>query len=97
MHAVALPMAADNDHIRSLDTATAPENDSEHQALESSQFAYHHAVGELIWAMITCCPELAFPVTKLSQYANNLALIHYTAVKHIFKYLKATPDDGLTY
>jgi hypothetical protein len=90
-------MAADNDHTRSLDTATAPETDSERQALESSQFAYCHAVGELIWAIITCRPELAFPVTKLSQYANDPALIHYTAVKCIFKYFNATPDDGLTY
>ena len=67
-------MAADNDHTRSLDTATAPATDSERQALESSQFAYRRAVGELIWAMITCRPELAFPVTKLSQYAGKSTL-----------------------
>ena len=96
MHPVALLMAADNDYIRSLDTATAPE--TERQAIESSQFRYRHAVGELIWAMITCRPALAFPITKLSQYATDPAPIHYTAAKRIiFKYLNAMPDRDLTY
>ena len=45
--------------------------------------------------MIMCCPDISFTLIKLSQYSNNPAEEHYIAVKHIFKYLKATVDDGI--
>ena len=34
---------------------------------------------------------------KLSQYANQPAPCHFTAVKNVFRYLAATKDEGLTY
>jgi hypothetical protein len=47
--------------------------------------------------MITTCPELSYPIVKLSQFATNLAMIHYDAVYGIFEYLSVTYNDGLTY
>ena len=47
--------------------------------------------------MVTCCPDISFPLIKLSQYSSNPAEEHYEALKHIFRYVKATSDDGLYY
>jgi hypothetical protein len=95
MHRITLPMSADNEHIRSLDTAPAPSS-ADSVKLEGL-FRYRGAIGELIWAMITCRPEISFPVTKLSQFATAPAKLHYDAVKRIFRYLNGTLDHGLTY
>ena len=97
MHPTSLPMSPDNAHVRSLDTAVLPATTTEHDALESRHFRYRGAIGELIWAMITCRPELSFPVVKLSQFSINPAHVHYLAVKKVFKFLSATLDYGLTY
>ena len=53
MHPVALPMSADNEHVRLLDTATPPSDEPARAALES-KLRYRCGIGELIWAMITC-------------------------------------------
>ena len=92
-----LPMPADNEYIRTLDTATAPTTETECHALEKAHFRYRGAIGELIWAMITCRPELSFPVVKLSQFSTSASALHYTAVKRVFRYLSGTIDHGLTY
>jgi hypothetical protein len=89
-------MSADNEHVRLLDTATPPSTAAAQAALESN-FRYRCGIGELIWAMITCRPEISFPVTKLSQFAAHPAAMHYDAVKRVFRYLNATPEHGLTY
>ncbi len=51
-------------------------------------------MGELIWAMTTCHPDVAFASVKLSQ--SNLCphKIHYHGLKHELKYLYSTWDDG---
>jgi hypothetical protein len=95
MHRITLPMSADNEHVRSLDTAPTPSPAD--SAKFEGLFRYRGAIGELIWAMITCRPEIAFPVTKLSQFATTPAKLHYDAVKRIFRYLNGTLDYGLTY
>jgi hypothetical protein len=90
-------MSSDSDHIRNLDTAEPPSSESDRDALEDGHFRYHGAIGELIWAMITCRPELSFPVVKLSQFSAHPAKVHYDAVRHIFSFLAGTKDYGLTY
>jgi hypothetical protein len=47
--------------------------------------------------MVTCHPELSFPVVKLSQFSAAPAMIHYDAVLTIFQYLSATKHEGITY
>jgi hypothetical protein len=60
-------------------------------------FSYRQAIGEVIFALTICRPDIAVPVIKLSQYASRPAPEHYKAVKAIFVYLNATRDDGLVY
>ena len=58
-------------------------------------FKYRVGIGESIYALITCCPDIIFHLVKLSQYSVQPAEIHYQAVKQLFKYLRATIDNVL--
>ena len=93
-----LPMESENKFILALETEIGPkDSDGQQQLEQSAGFKYRNATGELIFAMITCRADIAFPVIKLTQYNSQPATTHYEAVKKIFKYLNATIDDGLTF
>jgi len=59
------------------------------------QLNYRSGVGELIWAMTTCRPDLAFTSVKLSQSNSCPHEIHYHGLKHALKFLYNSKDDGL--
>jgi len=58
---------------------------------------YREAVGSLIYAMMCTRPDIAWIVTKLSQYLSRPFKEHWTAVKHVLRYLKSTLDYELYY
>ena len=45
--------------------------------------------------MVTCRPDISFPLIKLSQYSTTPAEEHYLAIKQLFKYVKATKHEGI--
>jgi hypothetical protein len=59
------------------------------------QLGYRLGVGELIWAMTTCSPDLTYSSVKLSQSNSCPHKIHYHGLKHALKYLYHTKNDGL--
>ena len=59
------------------------------------QLSYRAGVGELIWAMTTCRPDLAFASVKLSQSNSCPHKIHHHGLKNCLKYLLSTKEDGL--
>ena len=59
------------------------------------KFNYRQALGEVLYAMVTCRPDISYPVIKLAKYAHKPSLLHYQAVKNVFRYLRATIDHGL--
>ena len=59
------------------------------------KFNYRQAIGELIYAMVTCHTDISFPLIKLSQYSINPAREHYMVVQEIFQYLECTIDNGI--
>ena len=61
------------------------------------KFNYRQAIGELIYAMVTCRPDISSPLIKLSQDSNNPAREHYVAVRDIFRYLSCTKSNGIHY
>jgi hypothetical protein len=71
--------------------------DEKHQASLSKemQLNYRAGVGELIWAMTTCRPDLAFASVKLSQSNSCPHKIHYHGLKQALKYLYSSKEDGL--
>ena len=58
-------------------------------------FGYRNGVGEVIYAMITCRPDMSTVTVKCAQHSANPAEIHFQAVKHAIKYLVATRKDGI--
>lgn len=58
-------------------------------------FSYRSGIGELIYALVTCRPDLSYAVTRCSQYSACPHEIHYHGVKHLLKYAYNTKDDGI--
>jgi hypothetical protein len=93
-----LPMNDDKQYIAKLEQAELPKNAMEKSELQvKMNYNYHQAIGEFIYAMVTCRPDISFLLIKLSQYSANPAEIHYKAVIDIFQYLHAMLNNGLIY
>ena len=61
-----------------LDTTPLPANYTEREQLEVEMgFSYRQALGEMLFAMVTCRPDISFCVIKLSKYSNNPGREHY--------------------
>ena len=60
-------------------------------------FTYRQAIGEMIYGLVTCRPDISFAITKLSQYSARPALIHFEAIKQVYKYIEATIDRGIIF
>ena len=55
-----------------------------------SKKPYASAVGSLMYAMLCTRPDIFYVVGVVSQYQSDPGVEHWTAVKHILKYLKRT-------
>ena len=60
-------------------------------------FVYQSGIGELIYALVTCRPDISYAIICCAQSSICSTKIHYHAVKHILKYLYLTKDDGIHY
>ena len=91
-------MKETSSYQKELETAE-PLSESDCQSLEGTYgFTYRQAIGELIYALVTCRPDISYSVIKLGQYSANPASIHFDAVKQVYCYLHATMDhDGIIY
>ena len=58
-------------------------------------FNYRGAIGELIYAMVICRPDLSYGVVRGSQANTCPTEIHNNGVKHMLKYLYNTRSDGM--
>jgi hypothetical protein len=88
----------DPTYIRKLEEATVPDSLLEKQKLQESMgIKYRQVIGEVIYPMMKCCPDIAPHAIKLSQYMENPAAIHYSALRDLVAYLEATIDVGIFY
>ena len=71
-----------------------PKTDEEKKAME--KVPYRQAIRSLMWAAVATQPDIAFPVSLLSQFLENLGEVHWNTVKQVLKYLKGTKDHKLT-
>ena len=58
---------------------------------------YSSLVDSLMYAQVCTRPDIAFVVVVLGRFMSNHGLIHYQAVKKVFRYLQGTKDHILTY
>ena len=95
---VKTPVNYDTQHIRDIETTQGPEDDLMKAQLQQEQgFSYRQALGELLFAAVTCRPDIFHSVIKLSKFSTKPAAIHYHALKRIFRYLRHTLNEGLHY
>ena len=64
---------------------------------QSHGFSYRSLLGELMYAYVTCRPDIGYALTLLSKFSSAPAAIHYDCLKHVAKYLRRTINWGLVY
>lgn len=57
--------------------------------------SYRSGVGELIYALVTCRPDISHAVVRCAQNCVCPHEVHYHGVKHVLKYLFLTKSEGL--
>lgn len=67
-----------------------------HWIHSNEQDTYCKAIGSLMYAAVTTCPNITFTVSALLQFLKNPGTVHWEAVKHIF-HLIGTKNLTLTY
>ena len=58
---------------------------------------YREMIGSIGYLPTYTRPDLAFTVSKLSQYLSNPSVLHMQAAKHVLRYIKGTLDYGIYY
>ena len=58
---------------------------------------YRQLVGSLLFIARLTRPDVAFAVSKLAQFANNVSELHWSATKKVLRYLAGTKNYGLHY
>ena len=58
---------------------------------------YTSTMGSLMYTMLCARPNIFFAIGMVSRYRSNPGPEHWTAVKHILKYLRRTKDYILMY
>src|ERR1700679_4325537 len=58
---------------------------------------YASLIGSLMYAAVATRPDIAFAVNRLASFTANPTMCHWTAAKHVLRYLKGTKNVGITY
>jgi hypothetical protein len=90
------PLGPNESFIKRLySTEGNPDKKVQAQLEKQMGIKYQRAIGQLIWPMTTCRPDLAQSVVKLAQHSAAPAEVHYCGVKSVFRYLAATMSEGI--
>ena len=79
-----------------LTRADCPDDNSDEQS-EMKQHDYRGLVGNLNYLATTTRPDIAYAAHALSSYLANPGMVHWTAAKHVLRYLKRPTDYTLVY
>jgi hypothetical protein len=58
---------------------------------------YHEIIGSIGFLPTYTRPDLAFTISKLSQYLSNPSVLHMQAAKHALRYIQGTLDHGICF
>ena len=68
----------------------------EHAVLEkANHFKYRTLLGKLMYAYVTCHPDIGYAVATLSKFASKPSQVHYTFLKGVAKYLRCMKNWGI--
>ena len=76
-----IPMRDDSDYNRLIENDTPLSDKDLIKTEHEFGFSYRQGIGELLYAMVTCRPDISYALIKLSQYSNFPAELHYMTVK----------------
>jgi hypothetical protein len=90
------PFPTDPNRLKNFNAATGnPDPKIQANLAKTTGLSYRSGVGEMIWAMTTCRPDVTFDSVKLSQANCCPHDHHFHGLKHALKYLYSTREDGL--
>ena len=92
-----IPMNPDPKYQRKLELSEPATPEQVQQLEKKYKFKYRQAVGEMIYAMVTCRPDISYSIIKLSQYSTRSAEVHFQALQQVYQYLYHTKNDGIYY
>ena len=75
-------------------TSLAPSQPDETRACQQD---YQKRIGSLMYLMTCTRPDLAFAVSKLSQFCTDPTVRHMNALNRVLRYLRGTTHYGLRY
>ena len=78
-----------------LSNQMCPKTQEEREKMRNCPYA--SAVGSLMFAMLCTRPDIYYAVSIVSRYQSNPGSVHWTAVKHILKYLNRTKHYFLVF
>ena len=67
------------------------------EVMRMQKVPYHEAIGSLMYCAVATHTDIAFMVSTLLQFLDNLGVVHWEAVKYISHYLAGTKTTELTY
>jgi hypothetical protein len=92
------PLGTNDTFIRKLyESKGDPDPKLQDKLAKRLGFKYRKAIGELIWPMTTCRPDLSQAVVKCAQGTAAPSETHYLAVRSIFRYVASTMNDGIVF
>ena len=86
-------------HIKQVYEQKGPaEGTAEHKDIESKAgFGYQTLLGEMMYAYVTCRPDIGYAITLLSKFGSCPSEYHYSCLKNVARYLRATKEWGIQY
>ena len=93
----ASPMAADA--IDTIYKHIGPDEGTPEHAdlLQKHGFPYRTLLGELLYAYVTCRVDIGYSTITLSKFSTCPHQVHFSMLKKIAKYLRATKFRGIVY
>jgi hypothetical protein len=75
--------------LGTAETGESSERTGEHPE-PVDQSLYRQAVGSLLYIALSSRPDIAYAATTLGRFSSSPNSTHWTAVKHLLRYLRAT-------
>ena len=71
--------------------------ESEEGKADAARLPYRQLIGSMMYLMVGTRPDLAHPLSVLSDYLINHGRPHYDVALRLLAYVRATSHVGLTY
>jgi len=68
-----------------------------HTEGEEPTYPYREAAGSVIWASVTCRPDIAYAIGQLTRVQARPGKKHWAQLKQLLCYLRDTKNHGITY